>query len=154
MKHTRHKRQLTSRVQEQLLRIQRDYKIIPQYQVVTSSVGTEHIINSVDVVTGNPIEWPEEFYVGGARREAIYDAIDEERAYQIEKFGADKENSIPGFLIILENELNEAKAGWTKNLTGRHSAMHEIRQIAATCVAAMEIYGTTGSAIATNDIPT
>jgi len=86
-------------------------------------------------------------------RQEIIDAIDEERWYQKKKFGEDKEQSIPGFLIIIENELNEAKAGWTKNLTGRHSVMHEILQIAATCVAAMETYGTVGSAISTNDIP-
>lgn len=96
---------------------------------------------------------PDACYFGGAMRPAVYDAIDQERNHQIEKYGADKQQSIPGFLLIIENELNEAKAGWTKNLEGRHSAMHEICQIAATCVAAMEKYGTSGSAISTDDIP-
>jgi hypothetical protein len=96
---------------------------------------------------------PASCYFGGAQRPAVYDAIDQERNHQIEKYGADKQQSIPGFLLIIENELNEAKAGWTKNLEGRHSAMHEICQIAATCVAAMEKYGTSGSAISTDDIP-
>jgi hypothetical protein len=109
------------------------------------------VVDTRDYVTGK--ELPDACYFGGAQRSAVYAAIDDERQHQIEKFGIDKQQSIPGFLIIIENELNEAKAGWTKNLQGRHSVMHEICQIAATCVAAMEKYGTTGNAIATDDIP-
>lgn len=83
----------------------------------------------------------------------VYDAITREREYQDAKFGPLKEQSLAGFLIVLENEIAEAKHGWTKNLTGRSSALHEIVQVAATAVACLERYGVEGSAYATNDIP-
>lgn len=86
-------------------------------------------------------------------RQRIYAAIDKERQHQIDKYGADKQQSLPGFLVILRRELAEAEEGWIKNHTGRNSPMNEILQIAAVCVAAMEKYGTSGSATATDDIP-
>lgn len=86
-------------------------------------------------------------------RTNIYYAIDNERNHQIAKYGIDKQQSLPGFLLIIERELAEAKEGWIKNHTGRNSPMHEVLQIAAVCVAAMEKYGTTGSATSTDDIP-
>lgn len=84
----------------------------------------------------------------------VFDAIRKEMDYQDAKFGVDKQQSLPGYLVIMENELIEAKHGWTKNLSDRHSALHEIVQLAATAIRCLEQYGVTGSAIATNDIPT
>lgn len=98
-------------------------------------------------------ELPSACYTTETDRSQIYNSIDIEREYQDQKYGPNKQQSIAGFLLIIENELNEAKQGWTKNSSGRHSVMHEIRQIAATCVAAMEKYGTTGTAVTTDDIP-
>jgi hypothetical protein len=77
-------------------------------------------------------------------RSAVYRAIDDERDYQDEKFGAERNMNleITGYFIVLENEIAEAKLAWTKGGSGRNSVMHEIRQIAATAVAAMEAHGT------------
>lgn len=105
----------------------------------------------------NTVKWPESAYVDAPSkrtfRSAVYEAINEERAHQDAKYGADKQQSIPGFLLIIKKELEEAEDGWLRNSTGRHSVMAEICQIAATCVAAMEKYGTTGTATTTDDIP-
>lgn len=127
----------------------KDYLNVTKVQVDTPSGPV--VISMDDYRAG--VDLPAACYFGHAQREVIYRAIDGERQHQIDKYGADKQQSIPGFLLIIENELNEAKLGWTKNLTGRHSVMHEILQIAATAVAAMEKYGTSGSAKATDDIP-
>lgn len=83
----------------------------------------------------------------------VTQAILTERAYQDRKFGKDKPQSLPGWLIIMENELIEAKAGWTKNSLGRHSALHEIVQLTACALRCLEFYGTEGTARATNDEP-
>jgi len=79
----------------------------------------------------------------------VFDAITKERAYQDEKWGSDKPQSLPGFLIILEEELAEVKKGWVKNL---NVDLNEIVQIAAIAVACLEKYGVNGSATATDDI--
>jgi len=86
-------------------------------------------------------------------REAVFAEINREREHQIAKYGQEKEQSLPGWLIILENELAEAKYAWTKGGVGRDSAMHEVLQIAATAVAALEAYGCVGCPRATNDMP-
>lgn len=83
----------------------------------------------------------------------VYDAIVTERDHQDDKWGKNKPQSLPGFLIVIEHELNEAKLAWVMNVEGDRSALREILQIAATATACLEKYGTTGSAIATNDIP-
>lgn len=84
----------------------------------------------------------------------IIAAIQAERDHQRSKYGADKQQSLPGYLLIIERELAEAKEGWAKGIdNGRHSPMAEIVQIAATCIAAIETYGTEGNAVSTNDIP-
>ena len=84
--------------------------------------------------------------------EVLFDVM-EEIYFQDNKFGVAKPQSLPGFIAILENEIAEAKLGWTKDLEGRSSALHEIRQVAAVAIQCMMRYGTTGNAIATNDIP-
>lgn len=86
-------------------------------------------------------------------REQVYNAINEERYHQELKYGKDREQSLAGFLLIMESELNEAKLGWIKNSFGRSATLNEIVQLAAVCVACLEKYGLTGSAASTDDIP-
>lgn len=83
----------------------------------------------------------------------VFEAISKERERQDFIWGPNKPQSLPGFLIVLEKELAEAKEAWVKSVTGDHAPLNEIVQIAATAVACLEKYGVTGSAIATNDIP-
>lgn len=83
----------------------------------------------------------------------VVEAVRQERAHQDRKWGKEREQSLPGFLLIAESELDEAKLGWSKNLQGRHSALAELIQVAAVCFAAIERYGFEGNAVCTNDIP-
>lgn len=78
-------------------------------------------------------------------RQEVYNFIDVERNYQDEKWGINKYQTIEGYLLIIESELNEAKNGWIKNKEGRDSTLAEIKQIAAVCVACMEAYGVEGN---------
>ena len=96
---------------------------------------------------------PEECYDAVLSRAEVYAAVDKERNHQDDKWGANKPQSLPGFLMVLEKELQEAKDAWVKNVDGEHAPLNEIVQIAATAVACLEKYGVTGSATATNDIP-
>lgn len=79
-------------------------------------------------------------------------AVSRELEHQRQKWGADKPQSLAGFLLILESELNEAKQGWLKNLDGRNAPLPEVAQIAAVALACLARYGTEGSAVATDDI--
>lgn len=120
--------------------------------VIPNEDGTRFLVDVQEAMRAN-FHWPE-WALNQPRknnREDVYKAIDAERAYQIEKFGDDKQQSLPGFLVIIKNELDEAMLGWAKDLPGRNSPLAEICQIAATCVAAMEKYGTTGNAVSTDD---
>jgi hypothetical protein len=80
-------------------------------------------------------------------REEIFNKINQEREYQDRKWGNIDEHphSIPGYLLIIRKELEEAEEGWMKNVPGRDSAMSEILQIAAVAVAAMEQHGFEGN---------
>lgn len=73
--------------------------------------------------------------------------------YQDRKWGQDKAQSLPGFILIAEREMNEVKEGWNKNLQERNSALHEMVQVAAICIQAIMRYGPTGNTYSTNDIP-
>ena len=84
-------------------------------------------------------------------RQALH-ALFTELEYQRRKWGPDKQQSLPGYLLILESELREAKHGWIKDLGGRSAPLAEIVQIAAVAVACLTRYGTSGSAGATNDL--
>lgn len=130
------------------------YSAIPTYVRIYAPSGAPHAIN-VQAACRPDYDWPEFALRASNRpsRQEVYEAINEERAHQDAKYGADKQQSIPGFLLIIKKELEEAEDGWLRNSTGRHSVMAEICQIAATCVAAMEKYGTTGTATTTDDIP-
>lgn len=87
------------------------------------------------------------------QQDKVFYAIMEERKRQDEKWGADKPQSLPGFLLILEAELNEAKLGWLKDLSGKSAPLNEIVQLAAVAVACLERYGVKGTAWSTNDTP-
>ena len=79
-------------------------------------------------------------------------AIQRELQYQRQKWGADKPHSLPGFLVVMESELAEAKQGWMKNIEGRNSPLSEVVQIAAVAIACLSRSGTSGSAVSTCDI--
>ena len=78
--------------------------------------------------------------------EAI-ESIKLERDYQDSKWGSleEKQQSVAGYLVILEKELEEAKNGWMKNKPGKDSALAEIRQIAAVAIACMQQHGIIGN---------
>ena len=82
-----------------------------------------------------------------SRMDRVFDAIRAERAHQDAKWGTleQKRQSCAGYIMVMEWELNEAKAGWMKNVEGRHSALSEIVQVAATAVACLEQYGHQGN---------
>jgi len=63
-----------------------------------------------------------------------------EREHQTQKWGSiqDHPQSIPGYLLIMRKELEEAEQGWMKNAHGRSSVLSEILQVVATGVACLE----------------
>lgn len=85
-------------------------------------------------------------------REEVMFAIDYECLSQDEKWGIDKQQSLPGFLLIMQKEINEAVEGWVKNREGKHAPLNEVVQVAAVAIRCLERYGVNGSATATNDI--
>lgn len=85
------------------------------------------------------------------KRVKAINAIIAERVNQEQKWGIDKPQSLPGFLLVMQLELQEAINGWMKNIEGKHSALAEIVQVCAVGVACLEKYGISGSAISTDD---
>jgi hypothetical protein len=77
----------------------------------------------------------------------VLTAIVAERAHQDEKWGplSTKQQSIAGYLLVLEKELDEAKSGWIMNAEGRDSALAEVLQIAAVAVACLQQHGLNGN---------
>ena len=71
------------------------------------------------------------------------DCIVTERYYQDDKHGTIEEqgHEIGEWLILIEAELEEAKAGLVKGKKGRDHVMSEIIQIAALALAAIEQHG-------------
>lgn len=96
---------------------------------------------------------PDSCYGAMLSFEDVIEVVKNERAYQDIKYGVDREQSLPAFLLILESELAEAKKGWMKNLCGRDAPLNEIVQVAAVAIACLERYGTTGITQSRNDIP-
>lgn len=80
------------------------------------------------------------------------EVVRKEREYQEQKWGKDRPQSLAGFLLILQKEVNEAVDGWMKNSDGRDSPLNEVVQVAATALACIERYGETGNTINVNDI--
>jgi len=83
---------------------------------------------------------------------SVQGAIENELAHQRQKWGKDKQQSLPGYLLVMQYELNEAIDGWMKNKAGRNSTLQEIVQVVATGIAALDFYGVDGNALSTNDI--
>ena len=79
--------------------------------------------------------------------EQAVESVKTERDYQDAKWGTleEKNQSVAGYLVILEKELEEAKNGWIKNTEGKHSALAEIRQIAAVAIACIQQHGVDGN---------
>lgn len=77
----------------------------------------------------------------------VINAIKDERDYQDLKWGSieEKAQSLAGHLLTIQAELDEAKAGWQKNVPGKHAALRELIQVAAVCIAALEQYGLDGN---------
>ena len=72
----------------------------------------------------------------------VFKHIVDERIYQDEVWGTIEEHphDVPGWLLILERELAEAKEAWmTRN--GDQAALQEILQVAAVAVAALQQHG-------------
>lgn len=80
-------------------------------------------------------------------RSEVYEAISREREYQVAKWGSNhrQQQSVEGYLLILQREVNEAVDGWMKNTKGRDSALAEILQVAAVAVSCLEDHGTEGN---------
>lgn len=91
--------------------------------------------------------------MGVKTRQQVFDQITKERAYQDAKWGADKPQSLAGFLLILQQEVQEAIDGWMKDSSGRDAPLNEVLQVAAVAVACMERYGYEGTTISQNDLP-
>lgn len=74
-------------------------------------------------------------------------SIKEERDFQDQKWGTleERSQSIPGWMLILRKELDEAEIGWCKNVQGKHSSLAEIRQVAAVAIACLQQYGVEGN---------
>lgn len=79
-------------------------------------------------------------------------AIEKELEYQDDKYGADKQQSFPGYLLLMRKELEEAEQGWIKGpWNGRNSALGELVQVVALGIRALTQYGVDGCPAATND---
>jgi len=78
------------------------------------------------------IKFPKEFV---AALNLVFDEIE----YQNDKWGEEhnRNQSVEGHLLVLEEELLEARKGWAKNLTGRNSVESEITQVAAVAIQAL-----------------
>jgi hypothetical protein len=83
-------------------------------------------------------------------RADIITAIEKELDYQDLKWGKDKPLSFPGYMLVIKKELQEAEDGWTKDPSGRDSALAEILQVAAMAVRCIQQYGITGNPIEVN----
>lgn len=72
----------------------------------------------------------------------VFVAITNERAYQDKKWGTINQHphEVPGWLLIMERELQEAKDAWTTQ-RGDRAALMEILQVAAVAVACLEQHG-------------
>lgn len=76
-----------------------------------------------------------------ARRDDVYHAIDRERRHQQQTHGG-ADLTVPGWLLVIEEELREAKAAWVRSEAGDdRAALGELLQVAACCVAALEQHG-------------
>ena len=83
----------------------------------------------------------------------VFAAIQNELSYQTMKWGADKEQSLAGYLLIMRKELDEAIDGWMKNRHDpRQSSLEEVTQVAAVAVRCLMTYGLKGCSRARRDV--
>lgn len=75
----------------------------------------------------------------GAKRAAVFAAIDRERLYQDAKRG--RPLDLGAWLTVLRAELAEAEQAWVKGHPDDREALREVLQVAAVAVAAMEQHG-------------
>ena len=73
-------------------------------------------------------------------KKEVFGAIIDERFYQDQKHGYGG-HELATWLLLMESELEEAKRAVVKGGSGRDSALSEITQVAALCVAALEQFG-------------
>lgn len=86
------------------------------------------------------------------KREDIYKAVDVEREHQDNKRGANRPQSLLGFIEILKKELQEVEDGWYEGIDhGRNSPLAELVQVVAVAVACMEKYGVEGTVLNKDD---
>ena len=72
-------------------------------------------------------------------------AVEQERIFQDSKFGAlfeGGEHTCGEWVLLIEDELREAKQALIKGGTGRNSLRSEVVQMAALCFAMLEQHGT------------
>lgn len=86
------------------------------------------------------------------RLKPVIAAITNELMYQDSKWGAGKSQSLAGYLLILQREIDEAINGWMKNSDGRNAPLAEVVQVAAVAIRCLEEYGTKGNARSTRDV--
>ena len=72
-------------------------------------------------------------------RDEVLLAIANERAYGIAKWGK-RTLSVQAWLLVIEEELNEAKRDWVKTESD-DAALQELVQVAACCIACLEQHG-------------
>lgn len=77
-----------------------------------------------------------------ANKTDIINAILEERDFQDAKHQT-SHHGMGTWLLLIESELDEAKLAAVKGGSGRNSVRHELIQVAALCMAALEDHGLT-----------
>ncbi len=127
-----------------------DYSSIPEAEREELSKENEEIFELFSEVVKESIQ-NEHRAIKPRIAPEVLTAIEYELDYQDEKWGY-KEQSLPGYLLIMKQELDEAIAGWMKNAPNRNSPLHEIVQVVAVGIQCLEQYGTMGCTINTNDI--
>ena len=85
--------------------------------------------------------------------EDVMVAIRDEMAYQDDKWGADKQQSLPGYMTVMRRAIGQAEDAWCTNSgTYRDTPLAEVLKCVAVGVRTLQAYGVSGSAFATNDI--
>jgi NTP pyrophosphatase (non-canonical NTP hydrolase) len=79
--------------------------------------------------------------------EEVVESLKQEREHQDKKWGSleEKQQTLAGYMLVIKKELAEAEDGWMKNIEGKHSALSEIRQVAAVAIACLQQHGIEGN---------
>lgn len=130
-----------------------DYSSIPEYELDAFNRETEEIFELFTEVVKEDIR-NEHRTIKPRISSEVLSEIEREMDYQDDKWG-NKEQSLPGYLLIMKKEIDEAIDGWMRGdvrKDSRNSPLHEIVQVVAVGVQCLEQYGTAGCTINTNDI--